>query len=114
MLNDFTSDSPSPAMVDSNLWYSRIGADSAKFVWRGTLYTGYAAYRSAAGNDANSPPFFDPQFARLGKPPDLDIENSSPAIDAAAVLAPGVVGTRDVAGRNRTKAGTIDIGAYEK
>jgi hypothetical protein len=114
MLNDFTASSPSPALVDYNLWYSLVGADKAKFVWQGTLYTGYAAYLTATGNDSHSPPFSDPQFVNAGDPPDLDIEPTSPAINAGNMLGTNIVGTDDYAGRKRTKNGTIDIGAYER
>jgi hypothetical protein len=113
LVNDFTASSPAPATIDYNLYYSTIGADKAKFMWQGTLYKSYADYLAASGNDAQSPPFSDPQFVNLGDPPDLDIQTSSPAIDAGTVLGSNIVGAVDFAGARRVKSGTIDIGAYE-
>jgi hypothetical protein len=113
LVNDFTDSEPDPASLDYNLYYSD---DAAKAVWRWqkTRYTSYAAYRSATGQDAHSPPFSDPQFLSLGNPPNLDIAPSSPAIDAGAVLGASVTGQYDFPGRPRTQSGTIDIGAYER
>ncbi|HEY1613938.1 MAG TPA: right-handed parallel beta-helix repeat-containing protein [Rhizomicrobium sp.] len=114
MVNDFTDSSANPATVDYNLWFSDVGANKAHFVWQKTRYTGYDAWRNASGQDADSPPFSDPQFVTLGNTPDLDIQPSSPAANTGIVLDPNVVGTVDFAGSARVQNGTINIGAYEQ
>jgi len=114
LVNDFTTSTPAPATLDYNLYYALIGANKAKFVWQKKAYVGYANYLEASGQDADSPPFSDPQFESLGTPPDLDIANTSPAIGAGALLGAGVTGSVDFAGNKRVEGGKINIGAYEQ
>jgi hypothetical protein len=114
LVNDFTASTPDPALVDYNLYYSKIGADKAQFVWQKTRYSGYEHYRKATHLDRHSPPFADPRFFELGTPPDLDLATTSPAIGAGEVLDQAIVGMSDFAGNARTKGGAIDLGAYER
>ena len=114
LVNNFTTSTSDPAAVDYNLYFSQVGADRARFVWQRTRYVGYDNYRNGTGLDRHSPPFSDPQFVNLGKPPNLDISRSSPAIGAGAVLDESIVGTHDFAGNPRVRHGAIDLGAYER
>ena len=112
LVNDFTASEPDPATLDYNLYFFGRRAN-ATWHWQKVRYNGYAAYRSATGVDGTRRPSPIRSSASLGKPPDLDLERSSPAIDAGATLGAAVTGRDDFAGRPRTKGGAIDIGAYE-
>lgn len=114
LVNGFTTSTPDPASLDYNLYYAKIGADKAKFVWQKTRYVGYDKYRKGTGLDRHSPSFSDPMFLDLGTPPDLDIAPDSPAIGAGEVLDKSIVGTRDFDGNIRVRNGSIDLGAYER
>jgi hypothetical protein len=114
LVNDFTTSTPDPAALDYNLYFSKVGADKAIFVWQKKRYIGYDKYRTGTGLDKHSPPFSDPQFLDLGTPPDLDIANTSPAIGAGEVLDESIVGADDFAGAVRVRNGSIDLGAYER
>ncbi len=95
-------------VLDYNLWYA---PGTAHFTWNGTAYTGFAAYRSATGEDAHSP-FAVPQLASPGGA-DFHLLAISPAIDAgdpAFVPAPGEV---DLDGAPRVRGPRVDIGADE-
>jgi hypothetical protein len=114
LVNDFTTSAPDPAALDYNLYYSKVGAKKATFVWQRARYRGYENYRAGTGLDRHSAPFSDPQFENTGTPPDLDIARTSPAIGVGKVLDPSIVGTYDFLGNNRVKNGAIDLGAYER
>jgi hypothetical protein len=112
LVNDFTTSTPDPAVLDYNLYFSSAGDTNSVWTWQKHRYKGYAAYLAGTGNDAHSPAFSDPQFLNLGEPPDLDIANGSPAREAGVDPGGKIVGARDFAG-NRRVVGAIDIGAYE-
>ncbi|HLY05398.1 MAG TPA: DUF1565 domain-containing protein [Rhizomicrobium sp.] len=114
LINDFTTSTPDPAEIDYNLYFAKVGAKKATFVWQHQRYRGYETYRAATGLDRHSPPFSNPRFENTATPPDLDIARTSPAIGAGKVLDPSIVGTHDFLGRNRVKEGAIDLGAYER
>jgi hypothetical protein len=113
-LNNFTRTPPNPVTIDYNLYYSTVGATNGQWVWQGKTYTGYSTYLSKTGLDSHSPPFSNPEFISLGTPPDLDIEPTSPAVNAGTNLGSKVVGTVDFLGHPRTQNGEINIGAYEQ
>src|SRR5580692_630878 len=113
-LNNLTFKPLNPAAIDYNLYFSRVGAASGNWTWEGKNYTGYSTYREKTGLDANSPPFSDPQFLSTGNPPNLDIESSSPAVNAGRNLGENVVGVVDFAGNPRTQNRKINIGAYQQ
>lgn len=113
LVNDFTTSSSDPAALDTNLYFAKIGALKAKFVWQKTRYAGFTNYRKGSDEDGHSL-FADPQFISLGTPPNLDIARTSPAIGAGDVLDKAIVGSNDFLGDARTRNGMIDIGAYER
>jgi hypothetical protein len=113
-LNSYASMPLHPAVVDYNLYYSTAGASNGNWTWRGRNYTAYDHYRRKTKLDHDSPEFLDPQFISIGKPPNLDIQPTSPAIGEGTNLGPGVVGTVDFAGNPRVQNGEINIGAYEQ
>lgn len=111
-VHNFTNSSPSPATVDYNLYFSSTGASAGIWDWNGTKYTGFAAYRSATGLDAHSS-FANPLFVSTSIP-ELQVQPSSPAVNAGINLGAAVVGTLDFAGNPRVQGANIDIGAYEQ
>lgn len=113
-INNLTNSEPSPVTVDYNLYYSSVSASSANFIWNGTNYTEFSSYQTGTGNDSHSQ-YADPQFVNLTTtPPNLQIQATSPAVNAGHNLGATVVGTVDYAGNPRVKGTTIDIGAYEQ
>jgi hypothetical protein len=106
LVNDFTTSTPAPAMLDYNLYFS---SGPTIFDWQKHKYTSYSAYQTASGNDTNSP-YADPQFTTTTN---LDVAGTSPAINAGTNLGAAIVGTRDFIGAKRVLGGNIDIGAYE-
>jgi hypothetical protein len=105
LVNDFTTSTPTPAVLDYNLYFSSGGQ---KFNWQHHVYNTYASYLTASGMDAHSPPFSDPQFTT-----DFGIAPTSPAQEVGLPLG-FVGGTRDFAGHKRVAGGKTDIGAYEQ
>lgn len=111
LVSAWTGDTPSPAVLDHNLYYSDAGAADSYWVWRGVEYDSLAGYRTGAGQDAHSP-FADPL---LLDPllPDLRLDAGSPAIDAGSIAGSLPVGPLDFGGRARVRGNAIDIGAWE-
>jgi len=112
LVNDFTTSTPDPSLVDYNLYYAAAGAGKAQFKWQKHLYKTYASYLTGTGNDVDSPAFSDPQF--VGAPTNLDIGAGSPAHNAGAILGSGVAGNYDFAGNARVTSGHTNIGAYQQ
>jgi hypothetical protein len=100
--------------MDYNLYYSAGGVANGNWEWQGKNYTGYSTYLSHTGNDSHSPPFLNPEFASLSSPLNLDIQSTSPAVNAGTNPGASIVGTVDFAGNPRTQGGAINIGAFEK
>jgi hypothetical protein len=115
LIDDFTSSTPGPAVLNYNLYFATVGAASSSWDWQGKFITGYSSYQAASGQDANSP-FSDPQFLNISSmPPNLDVASTSPAVKAGINLGSSVVGILDYAGNPRVNAnGQINIGAYEQ
>lgn len=113
-LNNFTFKPLDPAVIDYNLYYSKAGASNGNWMWEGKNYAGYDDYRKETGLDSDSPPFSDPQFISTNNPPNLDIQPTSPAVNAGTNLGDKVVGAVDFAGNPRVQNGQINIGAYEQ
>ncbi len=111
-LHSRTTSEPMPATLDYNLYYSSVGAAAGVWQWNQTVYQGFSRYQKATGQDAHSR-FANPLFLSTATP-DLQVQPSSPAVDAGVDLGPTVVGTLDFAGNPRVQGPNIDIGAYEQ
>jgi cysteine-rich repeat protein/parallel beta-helix repeat protein len=97
--------------LDYNLFFADAGAGSATFVWQGTEYSGFAAYRSATGQDASSL-FADPQLVAPGTG-NLHLGAGSPAVNAGDPALVAGVGETDIDGSPRIGGGRVEIGADE-
>src|SRR5437588_161844 len=111
-INNYTNSEPDPSDVDYNLYYSSLSPSAADFRWNGTDHPGFSSYQSATGKDTHSQ-YTDPQFLSLTTP-NLQIQPTSPSLNAGINLGPTVVGTLDFAGNPRVHGSNIDIGAYEQ
>ena len=94
-------------VVDYNLYFSPIGQWS-EWQWKGVYYQGFANWQSGTGNDAHGL-FADPQFTDPTAP-DLTLQVTSPAIDAAD---PARAPDADFRGAARPQGAGDDMGAYE-
>jgi hypothetical protein len=112
LVNNFTKSEADPAALNNNLYFGAIGATTAHFKWHGKALKGFAAYQDASGQDAKSA-FTDPLFVNTARG-DLDIQATSPALNAGMDLGGPIIGTVDVAGNPRVVEGLICIGAYQQ
>jgi len=111
-INNYTNSEPDPADVDYNLYYSLLNSSMASFIWNSTPHSGFSTFQSATGKDSHSQ-YMDPQFLSLTTP-NLQIQPTSPGVNAGINLGPTVVGILDVAANPRVQGSNIDIGAYEQ
>ncbi|MGB9512457.1 MAG: putative Ig domain-containing protein [Candidatus Acidiferrum sp.] len=111
-INSYTNSESDPVTANYNLYYSSVSATSANFLWNGSNYTGFSSYQSGSGQDSHSQ-YANPLFVSLGTPPNLQVQSTSPAINAGTDLSSTIVGTLDYAGDARVQGTSIDIGAYE-
>lgn len=100
---------------DNNIYYNTEAANPV-FVYGGVSYTGFAAYRAASGQDANSynadPLLTLPTYAGVGRPIGQFVPQSgSPAINTGANV--GTMGTQDFLGTAIPQGIAYDIGACE-
>jgi hypothetical protein len=116
-----------PATLNWNLYYSTAGYVSDTSIdWAGKYnYKTYAAYQSGSGEDADSP-VANPLFDNVSStPPDLDVADNSPAVNAGSTSltcsvgycgsSTSIYGGTDYAGNPRINtSGQINIGAYEQ
>ncbi|MGA9116217.1 MAG: right-handed parallel beta-helix repeat-containing protein [Bacteroidota bacterium] len=102
-----------PGSSGRNIWFGPGGAASALFVWGGTAYTGFGAFRSGTGQDAGSA-YADPLFAD-GSPlaPDLHIQGASPAAESGDPRGVPEPGETDWDGEPRLMGLRLDAGADE-
>jgi Right handed beta helix region len=111
-INNYTNSEASPVKADYNIYYSSVSWSAADFVWNGTDHTGFPSYQSATGEDSHSQ-YVDPLFLSLTTP-NLDIEATSPAVNAGLNLGTTIEGAFDFAGNPRVVGSSIDIGAYQQ
>jgi hypothetical protein len=107
--NDYTLNSGN--VVDYNLYDAPGGSTGAKWRWKGVTYTGFSAYKTASGNDANSL-FTDPLLVNAATG-DLHLTASSLAINAG-ITDLSIIGTYDIDGDARVQGSGVDIGADER
>ncbi len=112
LVSAYAGDTPAPAVLDHNVYFSTAGSAGASWVWLGTEYNDLAAYRAGSGQDARSL-YADPLLLDANAP-DLRVGAGSPAIDAGADPGDGLAGALDFAGRARVQGNAIDVGAYEQ
>ena len=114
LLYDFTTSEPGPAVLDYNDYYNTAGTSSL-FDWQGKSLSGFAAYRTASGQDAHGK-FADPLYVNVTTAPyNFDLASGSPALNAGTNLGVNTVGVLDYAGNSRVNSnGQINIGAYEQ
>ncbi len=115
LVYDFTSSEPSPAVLDYNVHYDTAGTSGALYDWQGKAITGFAAYKTASGQETHSQ-FADPLYVNITTSPyNFDLASGSPAINAGTNLGVNTVGVLDYAGNPRVNSnGQINIGAYEQ
>ncbi len=111
-INNYTKSEPNPVAADYNLYYSSLNSASADFLWNGTDHTGFSTYQSTTGEDSHSQ-YVDPLFLSVTSPA-LQVQSTSPAVNAGTNLGSTVEGTYDFAGNSRIQGASVDLGAYEQ
>lgn len=96
-------------IIDHNLYYT---TGIAKWIWNGTEYTSYEAWKAACGGDANSSNGTDPLLVNTTLP-DLHIQSSSPAKNTGIVINTDVHGSTDIDGKPRIVNSKISKGAQQ-
>ncbi len=108
LLNDDVADAGNA--IDWNLWWAPDAAASARFVWGGSVFLGYDAWRAASGKDGNG------QFAAPGfvaPPEDVRLAGDSAALDAGNPAFTPDATERDLDGGLRVSGARTDLGADE-
>jgi hypothetical protein len=95
--------------IDNNLYYT---TGTAKWIWNGTEYTSFAAWKTACGGDAASTSDADPLLINTSTP-DLHIQPGSPAKNAGVVNSTAVNGSTDIDGNARIVNNKISKGASQ-
>lgn len=116
-VNNYTSQTH----MDYNLyWYT--GAGNPNFLWSGTTYTSFSAFKTGSGQEVHglyaNPLLNDPTYHGNGFPTtSFTLQSGSPAINAGAnLVALGLqtsMGTRDFFGNTIPQGAAFDIGAHE-
>jgi hypothetical protein len=94
-------------IIDNNLYFT---AGAAKWIWNGTEYTDYTAWKTACGGDAASTNGVDPLLMSTSSP-DLHIQTASPAKNTGVIISADVHGTVDIDGNTRIVSNKISKGA---
>ncbi len=97
--------------LNYNLWFSDGTTNLTLFVFGGTLYSGFASYRAATQQDANS--LFAAPLLTNPAGADFHLATSSPARDAGDPAFTPATGETDFDGQPRRFGGRVDIGADE-
>jgi hypothetical protein len=95
--------------IDNNLYYT---TGTAKWIWNGTEYTSFAAWKTACGEDAASTSDADPLLINTSTP-DLHIQPGSPAKNTGVVISAAVNGSTDIDGNVRIVNNKISKGASQ-
>ena len=96
-------------IIDNNLYYT---TGAAKWIWNGTEYTDFAAWKTACGGDAGSSFGIDPLLLSTSLP-DLHIQTSSPAKNTGVVISAAINGSLDIDGNTRIVNNKISKGANQ-
>jgi hypothetical protein len=115
LVYDYTSSTPSPAVLDYNVDYDTAGASGALYDWQAKSITGFSAFKTASGQEAHSQ-FADPLYVNvITTPYNFDLASGSPALNAGTNLGVNTIGVLDYAGNPRVNVnGQINVGAYEQ
>lgn len=95
--------------IDNNLYYA---AGAATWIWNGTEYTDYAAWKTACGGDAGSTNGIDPLLINTSQP-DLHLQPGSPAKNTGIIIDAAVHGSTDIDGNARIVNNKISKGAQQ-
>jgi len=96
-------------VIDNNLYYT---TGTASWIWNGTTYTDFAAWKAACGGDANTTNGVDPLIVNAASP-DLHIQTGSPAKNSGVIISTGIQGTVDIDGNARIVNNKISKGACQ-
>ena len=96
-------------IIDNNLYYT---TGTAKWIWNGTDYTDFAAWKTACSGDGNSTNGTDPLLINATSP-DLHIQSASPAKNTGVVISAAINGTTDIDGNVRIVNNKISKGAQQ-
>jgi hypothetical protein len=96
-------------IIDNNLYYT---TGTAKWIWNGTPYADFAAWKAACGGDAGSTYGTDPLFLNISLP-DLHIQSGSAAKNTGVVISADINGNTDIDGNARIVNGKISKGAQQ-
>ena len=96
-------------IIDNNLYYT---TGAAKWIWNGTEYTGFAAWRTACGGDGASTNGIDPLLVNIYSS-DLHIQSGSPAKNTGVVISEAINGSVDIDGNPRIINNKISKGAQQ-
>jgi len=87
------------------------GTGGSEWQWKDVSYTGFSAYRSATGNDANST-FADPRLLDTAGM-NFHLATNSPAINSGDPVFTPASGETDIDAQPRSSGGRVDMGADE-
>ncbi len=96
-------------VFDHNLYYT---TGAAKWIWNGTEYTDFAAWKAACNGDANTTNEIDPLLVNTVSP-DLHIQPASPAKNTGIVISSDINGSTDIDGKARFVNNKISRGAHQ-
>ncbi|HEX6432005.1 MAG TPA: hypothetical protein VF008_30145, partial [Niastella sp.] len=96
-------------IVDNNIYYT---TGAPKWIWNGTEYTSFAAWKTACGGDVGTTNGIDPLLISTSTP-DLHIQSASPAKNTGIVISAAVNGSTDIDGNTRIVNNKISKGAQQ-
>jgi len=97
--------------VNWNLYSGELPT-SVEFIWNGTSYYTFTAWKTASGQDANSSFTSNIGFSDAAAN-DFTLLATSPARDAGDIAFVAATGEKAFSGRSRVANGRVDIGADE-